>query len=85
MARDSPDTDGSTSEVEVRVHEEVAGQPDATIVELWESEGGGVFVVVERPGPENRPLQTLYRVTLEPTIDGGDHLNWALIGPYTPD
>lgn len=85
MTTESPDTDGSEPDVEARVREEIAGQPDATIVAVWEPEDGGVFVAVERPSSEDQPLQTLYRVTLEPTVDGDDHLNWVWLGPFTPD
>lgn len=37
---------------------------------MWESDSYGVFTLVERPDSKNQTLQTLYRVTLEPTVEG---------------
>lgn len=82
MTSDSSETDGSKPDLEQLVREEIADEPDATIVKVGEPDNDDMSVVVERRDSENQTRQILYHVALEPTPDNGYQVDWKWIGPY---
>lgn len=65
--------------LEQRVRRAVEQRSDATIVETESIGPQEVRVTVDEQRDEGSQ-QVVYRVTLEPSMDGSDQLEWKIIG-----